>query len=762
MHVMVIGSGGREHTLVWKLAQSPLVTRLSVAPGNGGTGELAENIPIKATDIPALVDFALRERVDLAVVGPEAPLAAGVVDAFVENGLRVFGPTKAAAQLESSKAFAKNFMVQEGIPTPLARIFTDPESAKAYLETQPVPLVVKASGLAAGKGVLICSTMEEARQALDETMVQRVFGSAGDETLIEECISGEEVSVLAFCDGRTVKPMIPARDYKRANDGDRGLNTGGMGCYAPSPFLNAAQIEQVTETILQPTVDGMRQRGIPYVGILYAGLMITPKGFQVLEFNCRFGDPETQVILPLLESDLVDVFLACLDGRLDETDIRWSKATSACVVLASGGYPGSYTTGQTITGTDRAGQLEDVAIFHAGTDLKDGRLVTAGGRVLAAMGIGSDLPAALNKAYGAVDLIHFEGMHYRKDIGALKTIEPNAYTAAGVDINAGERAVELMKSAVQRTYSKSVLAGVGSFGGLFSLDDLRQTSDPVLVASTDGVGTKTMIAAAMNKFDTVGRDIVNHCVNDILVQGARPLFFLDYVASGKIQPEHIAAVVGGCAEACREVHCALLGGETAEMPGVYQPGTFDLAGTMIGWVERDSIIDGKNVLAGDVCLGLPSSGLHTNGYSLARRVFEDVSWDAEFPGLERSVGETLLTPHRAYLKEAEALWAAGVEIKAMAHITGGGFPGNIPRVLPDEIGVRIDRTAWQAPAIFRLIRERGQVDELEMYRVFNMGIGMVLLVSRPDADRALSALPGEAVVIGEAFAWDGSGPRVIL
>ncbi|MBN1319106.1 MAG: phosphoribosylamine--glycine ligase [Anaerolineales bacterium] len=762
MHVMVIGSGGREHTLAWKLAQSPLVTRLSVAPGNGGTAAIADNIAIDVTDIPGLVSFARHEKVDLAVVGPEIPLAAGVVDAFIENNLKAFGPTRAAAQLESSKAFAKTFMIDEGIPTPRAKILTDFDSAMAYLETQSAPVVIKASGLAAGKGVLICSTIEEARKALDEILVQRVFGKAGDTVLIEECITGEEVSVLAFCDGLTVSPMIPARDYKRVGENDQGLNTGGMGCYAPSPFLNQDQIEQVTAEILQLTVNGMNRRGTPYVGVLYAGLMITSNGFQVLEFNCRFGDPETQVILPLLESDLVDVFLACLEGRLDETDIRWSSAASACVVLASGGYPGPYEKGKTITGTGRAELLEDVAIFHAGTRMDGDRLMTAGGRVLAAMGIGSDLPAALGRAYSAVNLIHFDGMHFRRDIGASTMVKTGAYSAAGVDINAGDRAVELMKSAVQRTYSKAVLAGVGAFGGLFSLEGLGQASDPVLVASTDGVGTKTMIAAAMGKFDTVGHDIVNHCVNDILVQGARPLFFLDYIASGRIVPEQIAAVVSGCAAACREVHCALLGGETAEMPGVYHPGSFDLVGTMIGWVERESIIDGKNVMPGDICLGLRSSGLHTNGYSLARRIFEDIPWETEFPELGSSIGYALLTPHRAYLKKVEILWEAGVEIKAMAHITGGGFPGNIPRVLPDGIGTRIDRTAWEAPAIFRLIRERGQVDELEMYRVFNMGIGMVLMMSRQDAERALAALPSEALIIGEAFAWDSSEPRVRL
>ncbi|MCP4542780.1 MAG: phosphoribosylamine--glycine ligase [Chloroflexi bacterium] len=763
MHILVIGSGGREHTLAWKLAQSSHTSRLTVTPGNGGTAAIAENAPIAADDTPALVDFARREKVDLTVVGPEVPLVAGVVDAFTEAGLRAFGPTAAAAQLEGSKAFAKRFMVEEGIPTAQAAIFQNYENAQSYLrQQQQVPIVVKASGLAAGKGVLVCPTMKEAELALHQVMVEKTFGTAGDEALVETCLEGEEVSLLAFSDGHTVVPMLPARDYKRVGEGDQGPNTGGMGCYAPSAYLSQTQINEIVTTILQPTVDGMRRRGTPFVGILYAGLIITSQGPQVIEFNCRFGDPEAQVILPLLESDLVDVFLACLDGRLTNEQLCWSDLHSACVVLASGGYPSSYEKGKAISGIQEAEQVSDVALFHAGTRQEDGQLVTAGGRVLAAMSTGPNLDAALKQAYTAVEQIHFEGAQYRRDIGAGVLAPQDAYTAAGVDINAGDRAVELMLEAVESTYTPAVLAGVGPFGGLFSLAELRDAQDVVLVASTDGVGTKTLIAEAVGRYDTVGQDIVNHCMNDILVQGARPLFFLDYIAAGKLDPEQIATVVGGCATACRALGCALLGGETAEMPGVYRPGTFDLVGTMVGWVERGVIVDGRDVCPGDVCLGVPSSGLHTNGYSLARHVFADTGWETVLPELGQPLGEVLLAPHRAYLKEVEALWDADVNIKAMAHITGGGFPGNIPRVLPPGIGVHLDRSAWEIPEIFRLIQTKGQVDEMEMYRVFNMGIGLVLLVSPDQVDQVLVALGDEAVIIGQAVSWDESEPRVQL
>jgi len=776
MRVMIVGSGGREHALTWKLNQSSQVDRLFVAPGNGGTAAIAQNVPVAASDIPALVGFAQQERIDLTVVGPEAPLVGGLVDAFAEAGLRAFGPTAAAARLEGSKAFAKRFMTEEGIPTGVGVTFEDYEAALAYLSRQQAPIVIKASGLAAGKGVAVCSTLEEAEGALHKTMVERYFGAAGDRVLIEDCLVGEEASLLAFSDGRTVAPMLPARDYKRAYDGDEGPNTGGMGCYAPSPHLPPSLIEEVTARILQPTVDGMRRRGAPYVGVLYAGLMLTDQGPRVLEFNCRFGDPEAQVILPLLENDLLDILLACIEGRLDEIEVRWSGAHTVCVVKASGGYPIAYEKGKEITGVEEVAALPDTVVFQAGAKLEGGKLLTAGGRVLAVTATGSSRAEARERAYEGLERIHFEGEQYRSDIAAPALDPPrereassaeagagraSAYAAAGVDIEAGNRAVEMMKKAVSETYTPAVLAGIGPFGGLFALKQAVQVQDPVLVSSTDSVGTKVMIAAAMGLYDTVGHDIVNHCMNDILVQGARPLFFLDYVAVNKLEPEQVAAVVGGCAEACGALGCALIGGETAELPGMYREGMFDLVGAIVGWVERGAIVDGSDVQPGDVCLGLPSTGLHTNGYTLARSVFADVGWETVLPELGRPVGEVLLTPHKAYLEEFEALVEAGVTIKAMAHITGGGFFDNVPRVLPPAVGARLDRTAWESPPIFRLIQERGQVDEMEMYRVFNMGIGMVLLVGESEVQQALAVLP-DGVVIGEAVAWDGSEDRVRL
>jgi phosphoribosylamine--glycine ligase / phosphoribosylformylglycinamidine cyclo-ligase len=774
MRVLVVGSGGREHALAWKLSQSSKMTRLFVAPGNGGTGNVAQNVPIHADDIPALLAFARREQIDLTVVGPEAPLVAGLVDVFTGAGLHVFGPSAAAAQLEGSKAFAKRFMVEEGIPTGVGAIFDHYEAALAYLRRQfsgsehNEGIVVKASGLAAGKGVAVCPTLAEAEEALHRTMVERAFGAAGDEVLIEDCLVGEEASLLAFSDGRTVAPMLPARDYKRVGDGDRGPNTGGMGCYAPSPYLPPQVVQEVVARVLQPAVDGMRRRGMPYVGVLYAGLMLTAHGPRVLEFNCRFGDPETQVLLPLLDSDLVDIFLACIVGRLHEITVRWKTAHTVTVVMASGGYPAAYEKGHAIRGVEGAGGLDDVVVFQAGTRVDKGRVLTDGGRVLAVTATAPSQVQARERAYAAVERIHFEGAHYRRDIASASPSSPppsaperggSAYADAGVDIEAGNRAVELMREAVRSTHNPAVLTDIGLFGGLFALKEAIQARDPVLVASVDGVGTKTMIAAAMGRYDTIGQDLVNHCANDILVQGARPLFFLDYFASSTLDPEQVAAAVTGCTQACKALGCALIGGETAEMPGVYHAGEFDLAGTMVGWVERGAILDGRDVRPGDVCLGLPSSGLHTNGYSLARRVLAGIGWQTVLPGLGLPLGEVLLTPHRAYLREVEALWDRGVGIKAMAHITGGGFLDNIPRVLPEGVGVEIDRAAWEVPAIFRLIETRGAIGEREMYRVFNMGIGLVVLVAPEEVEQALASVQ-EAVVIGQTIAWDERGPRV--
>ena len=427
MKVLVIGSGGREHALVWKIAQSPKVDKIYCAPGNAGTAELAENVDIKAEDIKALKAFAVENRIDLTVVGPEAPLVAGIVDLFEKEGLRIFGPKQGAAIIEGSKVFSKQFMVKYEIPTAQAAIFDDAQKAKAYVEEVGAPVVVKADGLAAGKGVIVCKTKSEAISAVE---LMKGFGKAGEKIIIEECLEGEEASILAFTDGRSVVPLASSQDHKRVFDDDKGPNTGGMGAYSPAPVVTDRLMAEIDVNVLKPFVSGMRQEGIPYKGVIYAGIMVTKKGPMVLEFNARLGDPETQPILMRMKSDIVPIFEAVIDAKLDDRMIEWDERAAVCVVLAAGGYPGHYEKGIFIEGLDRIGQLENVVVFHAGTKLdqrpktKDQRpqIVTAGGRVLGVTALGGSIKFAIDKAYQGVSLIHFKGMHYRKDIGkkALK------------------------------------------------------------------------------------------------------------------------------------------------------------------------------------------------------------------------------------------------------------------------------------------------------------------------------------------------------
>jgi phosphoribosylamine--glycine ligase/phosphoribosylformylglycinamidine cyclo-ligase len=767
-NVMVVGGGGREHALAWKLAQSDRVEHVFVAPGNGGTalaGGKVSNVAISAEEFDELVDFAAKNEVSMTVVGPEAPLVAGIVDCFDAAAIRCFGPVQAAARLEGSKRFSKELMEASNVPTAAYKTFTSHDAALAYLRSVDIPVVVKASGLAAGKGVIVPNSVAEAEQALHRIMVEAEFGDAGDEVVIEERLVGQEASVLAFCDGGTVVPMPAAQDHKPLLDGDEGPNTGGMGAYAPTRLVDPALQHRIVNEVMHPVLRALALDGAPYVGVLYAGLMLTESGPKVLEFNCRFGDPETQVILPLLDTDLLEILDACVDGTLADLDVRWRDEFAATVVAASEGYPGNYPKGRAIRGVAEAESVPGVTVFHAGTRL-DEDLVTSGGRVLAVTGVQRSLPMALACAYHGVEHIDFDGMQYRSDIGGrLERLGPGesvpgtTYADAGVDLEAGMRAVELMKKEVQSTYGPEVIAGIGAFGGMFDATDLGP--DAVLVASTDGVGTKTKIATALHRYDTIGADIVNHCINDVLVQGARPLFFLDYVATGALDPVVISTVVAGMAAACKEAGCALLGGETAEMPGVYHEGEIDVVGTMVGVVSRSDVIDSSRVAAGDAVVGIESSGLHTNGFSLARKVFEHWDLNDRIAALGTSLGDALLAPHRSYLDDIARLEDGGIDIRALVHITGGGLIDNPVRVLPDGLAMRIVRSAWRIPPLFSLIRQQGNIEEAEMYRTFNMGIGMLVVVAAGDAERAVGELGPDAHRVGEIVARRGDPVELV-
>ncbi len=720
MHILVIGTGGREAAIGWACGQH----------GHQVTS---------ATEF----DPAVHGLVDLVIVGPEVALAAGTADRCAQAGVPCFGPSAELARLETSKGYTRALAAQLGLPSPRFHRSDDYHDAIRWWRDADIGVVVKLDGLAAGKGVIVPSTPAETDEAIRRLAAQGPI-------VLEERLSGPECSLIAMCDGRVARPLPIAQDHKRIFEGDTGPNTGGMGAYAPAPIGYDA--EQLTAQFIQPVVDHFASLGTPYVGVLFAGLMLTADGPRLLEFNCRFGDPEAQAILPLLQTDLAVLAMACCNGQLDSTPIVVRDSVALTVVAAAAGYPDEPQSGAVIHGLAIASSPDSI-VFPAGTD---GTRVT-GGRVLAVTGLGPDLAAARRAAYAGIDQISFDGMQVRRDIGWRAVAAGlQSYAAAGVDIDEGARAVAGMKVAVERTHGPAVLAGLGSFGGAFSGAAIKAMDDPVLVASTDGVGTKVELAARLGRYRGVGADIVNHCINDVLVQGARPLFFLDYVASSRLYAERVAEVVTGMAEACAASGCALLGGETAEMPGVYAEDAFDIAGTLIGLVERRDLLPTPHVAPGDVLIGVASNGPHTNGYSLLRKVFDWLPMDCTPPGFTASLGDTLLVSHRNYLPVLEKALAGG-HIKALAHITGGGLPNNLPRVLPTTCDAHVRLGAWPIPPLFALVREICTgLDDHELYRTLNMGVGMVIVCAPDDVEAVQSAIDESTWVIGSLVAGDGT------
>lgn len=789
MKILLIGSGGREHAIARKLAASPLVSQLFIAPGNAGTATLGANIALEAGDVSGIAGFAEKEAIDLVVVGPELPLALGLADLLAARGIACFGPTREAARLESSKSFAKATMLRLGIPTAAHASFSsyaDFEKAAAFVRSAPWNCVIKASGLASGKGVFLPDSRQEAVGILYELLSGAALGGSGREVVIEERLEGDELSILAFCDGTRIAVMPGARDHKRLLDGDLGPNTGGMGACAPACTPEAAA--DYARLAIEPVIADMAARGTAYVGVIYAGLMLCADGPKVLEYNCRFGDPEAQALLELFDGDLAATLAACAAGDLSKAPPAWKPGAAACIVMASDGYPEAPKGGAPLSGLE----ADDAAyVLHAATLVEGGSVVAGAGRVLGVTAGAAGLRAALDAAYAKVATIGFSGARYRRDIGAglLRpaaspgasvhsggpaertggaagntggtAVQPgggrSAYADSGVDIDAGNEAVRLMSASVKASYTEAVLAGIGSFGGLYDASAIKAMRHPVLVASTDGVGTKVKLAAAARGYGSIGMDIVNHCIDDILVQGARPLMFLDYIASSRLSPEMVAEAVAGMAGACRAAGCALIGGETAEMPGVYRDGEFDVAGTILGVVERESILPSPDIGPGDIIVGFPSNSPHTNGYSLIRKVFEGVDLATVYPELGRPLGQVLLEAHRSYLPLLGPVLAGrpGL-IKGLAHITGGGFIENIPRILPAGLEAIIERGSWAVPALYGLIQKLGKVDPDEMFRVFNMGIGMVALVDSGRERELLDATGHEGRIIGRIQKLPGS------
>jgi phosphoribosylamine--glycine ligase/phosphoribosylaminoimidazole synthetase len=736
MHVLVIGSGGREQAIAWTCRR------------HGHRVAIAVGLPDPSAPQP-----------DLVIVGPEDALVAGVADECARRGVACFGPTAALARLEGSKAHARAVAEQLGIPSPAYATFESAAPAVAWWQALGRPIVVKQSGLAAGKGVVVPIDDDETGAAIESL-------AATGPIVLEERLYGTECSLISLCDGRTSVPLPIAQDHKRIGEGDTGPNTGGMGAFAPAPVAYSS--DELDARFVRPVVDALAAAGTPYVGVLYAGLMLTADGPRLLEWNCRFGDPETQALLALLDSDLAELALACTRGVLAASAVRIRAGSACTVVAASGGYPAGASAPGPITGVT-AGVLDGVVavgsgggdghdgpqvaeteIFVSGARVEpDGSLTATGGRVLAVTGWAGDLGTARAAAYARMATISFPGMQVRRDIawrapgGGLRS-----YADAGVDIDEGARAVEMLKASVERTHTPAVLQGVGSFGGAFDVSALKAFDRPILVASTDGVGTKVELAARAGRPEVSGMDIVNHCVGDVLVQGARPLFFLDYIAASHLDADHVASVVDGMAKACEASGCVLLGGETAEMPGVYVEGAFDVAGTLVGVVEHARMLPRADVGPGDVLVGVASSGPHTNGYSLLRSLFAWIPLDAQPEPLDRPLADALLAPHRSYLTALSPALDTG-KVKALAHITGGGLPENVPRILPAGCGAVIELGSWPVPPLFRLVQELATgLSVHELHRTLNMGIGMVVVCAAGDVEQVRAAIGEETWVIG--------------
>ncbi|GAB1600532.1 trifunctional purine biosynthetic protein adenosine-3-like [Argonauta hians] len=744
--VLILGGGGREHALAWKLAQSDGVLNVYVSPGNAGTAQNGKitNVDLKVKDLPGIASWCKEHSINIVIVGPEDPLAAGIADFLEEQGIHCFGPSAKAAQIEASKEFAKNFMIRHNIPTARFKAFTTGNEACEHIRNASYKaLVVKASGLAAGKGVVVAGSVEEACQSVKDILEDKIFGAAGDTVIVEELLEGEEVSCLAFTDGKTVAMMPPAQDHKRLKEGDSGPNTGGMGAYCPYPKITESELKVIKDSVLQKAVDGLRSEGMPFVGVLYAGLMLTADGPKVLEFNCRFGDPETQSILPLLKSDLLSVCTACVNGTLQHNMPEFDRVSKVLgVVVVSGGYPASYKKHLPLSGLEEA-EAYGSTVFHAGTSLQDGELVTSGGRVLAVVVKDKDFQSAFDKAQQGASLIKFTNSYYRKDIGHkvlsrdFQSFNGLSYKAAGVDISAGNSLVEFIKPLAKATAREGCEAALGSFGAIFNLHRANYINEPLLVSSTDGVGTKLKVAQNVGFHKSVGIDLVAMVVNDILAHGAEPIFFLDYFACAKLDVMQARDVIEGIAEGCKLAGCALVGGETAEMPGMYKKGDYDLAGFAVGAVEAKQVLPRiTEIKEGDSIIGLSSSGIHSNGFSLVRKVIEvkQLSYDMCSPVSHgKTLGEELLTPTKIYIKSVLPLMRQNL-VKAFAHITGGGLIENIPRILPQDLAVQLDAMTWKVPPIFGWLQQEGKISENEMAKTYNCGIGGILIVENQHAD----------------------------
>ncbi len=723
MKVLIIGERGREHAISKALAKNPDTQIFYYGPyANPGLDQLASRVE-------NIVDC----QIDLAIIGPENHLANGLADKLWEQGIPCIGPKKDLAQIETSKSFARFLMTYSGLKdfAPDYRIF--PVGDKDYINylEELGEYVIKADGLHGGKGVKVSDehllTLEDGIKYCEEIHQNK------ETLLIEEKLIGQEFSLMSFCDGFTLKHLPPIQDFKRAYNGDQGPNTGSMGASSYLPWLRNSDIqiaEKINETIIEALQLQIRDK---YIGILYGSYLKTRDGkIKVIEFNARFGDPECINLLSSLKTDFSTICQAMVNGTLSEIDLEFDDQITVSKYLVPNGYPDIPIKHHEIYFAKDL-NWDQVIVANLSVEEKNGDkfYYELGSRTIAIIGKGRSLEEANQQVEREIQKISGP-LFYRADIG----LGQNSYAQAGVNIEEGNMVVERIRESVESTFNSNVINQFGDFSGLYRIP-LEMYQEPILVSSVDGVGTKSILVLEKygpeKGYHMLGQDLVNHCINDTLVKGAKPLFFLDYFASSKISSQEVSYFVEGLSQACRQVGCVLIGGETAEMPGVYQDGKSDLAGTIVGIVEKNHIINGpKDIREGDCVLALPSSGPQTNGYSLIRKIVKK-----EDP-IESRIMDMLCATHTNYYQEINQIWDANIEIKGLCHITGGGLIDNPPRVLPQ--GLEIEYLEWEMPEVFRWIQEKGNLSRDEMLKVFNCGIGMLIIVANKDKENIMNLL----------------------
>ncbi|XP_042316347.1 trifunctional purine biosynthetic protein adenosine-3-like [Sceloporus undulatus] len=771
--VLVIGSGGREHALAWKLSQSPHVKQVLVAPGNAGTandGKIS-NSAVLISNHTILAQFCKDHNIGFVIAGPEATLAAGIIDDLITAGVRCFGPTAQVAQLGTDRHFCKVFLDQHEIPTARWKAFSSSQEACIFINNADFPaLVVKPSGFGPRKEVILASNKEAACKATRAILQDNIFGDNRETIIIEELLKGEEFSFLCFVDGVTFASMPPVQVQKQLLDGDQGPSPVGMGAYGPVPQVPEVLLQKIKSTLLQHIIDCLKQEGMSYVGVLQIELILTKDGVKVLSMDCNFGDPQCQVVLRLLNHDLYEVIQAAINSRLCDATLTWPKnLTAVSVVMACEGYRECYNKNTEITGLLQAKEL-GLEIFHGATIIKNDKVLINGSRVLTVTAIKQDLMSALEEAYKGLEVIYFQDAIYRKDVGFLAM----KFLGQSVRPLHEDKIADFISCSILVHPSKLPAASSSKSGshehqrGTPAFFDLGASGyiDPILVSQTKGIGTKQKIAQLCNKHDTIGQDLVAMCVNDILAQGAEPLFFLDHFAYGKLDAGVSQVITEGIAGACELAGCHLLARETSEMSGTWAAGEYNLVGFAVGAVDRRMRLPQQEKIAsGDVLIGIASSGLHSQGFNLVRKIILASSphYLSSVPSGcgSYTLGEQLLTPSKIYSKALLPLFHSG-NVKACIHIAERGLMGSFSKILPEKFSIILDAHHWKIPSVFSWLQEEGNLSEREMMQTFNCGIGAVLVVQKELAGQVLKDVQKyeDAWLIGKVIHHISGYPQV--